>query len=86
MGNSYRSCPFLKQTEKIEFYGVEQVMNKTEIYQFLTEQHIPYEVTEHKAVFNMEERDSIVLPYPEWEAKSLGVTLCVIAALVLHFV
>lgn len=63
----------MKQKEKIEFYGVEQVMNKTEIYQFLTEQHIPYEVTEHKAVFNMEELDSIVLPYPEWEAKNLFV-------------
>ena len=48
-------------------------MNKEETYQFLTGQHISYEVTEHKAVFNMEELDSIVLPYPEWDAKNLFV-------------
>ena len=48
-------------------------MNKAETYRFLTEQRIPYEVTEHKAVFNMEELDSIVLPYPEWDAKNLFV-------------
>ena len=48
-------------------------MNKAEIYRFLTEQHISYEVTEHKAVFNMEELDSIALPYPEWAAKNLFV-------------
>ena len=48
-------------------------MNKAETYRFLTEQHISYEVTEHKAVFNMEELDSIALPYPEWDAKNLFV-------------
>ena len=48
-------------------------MNKAETYRFLNEHHIPYEVTEHKAVFNMEELDSIVLPYPEWDAKNLFV-------------
>ena len=48
-------------------------MNKAETYQFLTEQHVPYEVTEHKAVFNMEELESITLPYPEWNAKNLFV-------------
>lgn len=46
-------------------------MDKLEVYQFLTEQHIPYEVTEHKAVFNMEELSTLALPYPEWDAKNL---------------
>lgn len=32
-----------------------------------------YEVTEHKAVFNMEELASVELPYPEWDAKNLSV-------------
>ena len=48
-------------------------MNKTEIYQYLTERNIQYEVTEHKAVFNMEELNSVELPYPEWDAKNLFV-------------
>ena len=48
-------------------------MNKEETYQSLTEQNIPYEKTEHKAVFNMAELDSIELPYPEWDAKNLFV-------------
>lgn len=48
-------------------------MNKTEVYQYLSERKIAYEVTEHKAVFNMEELDSVQLPYPEWDAKNLFV-------------
>ena len=32
-----------------------------------------YEVTEHKAVFNMEELDCVELPYPGWDAKNLFV-------------
>lgn len=46
-------------------------MNKEEIYQYLTEQNIPYEAIEHKAVFNMEEVNELNLPYPEWDAKNL---------------
>lgn len=48
-------------------------MDKTEIYHYLKEQKIEHEITEHKAVFNMEEMDSIELPYPEWNAKNLFV-------------
>lgn len=48
-------------------------MNKEETYQYLIEQNIPYEKTEHKAVFNMDELDSVELPYPEWNAKNLFV-------------
>ena len=48
-------------------------MNKEETYQYLTAQGIPYEITEHQAVFNMEELKSVELPYPEWDAKNLFV-------------
>ena len=48
-------------------------MNKKEIYQCLKENNISYEVTEHKAVYNMEDLDSVELPYPEWDAKNLFV-------------
>lgn len=48
-------------------------MDKTEIYHYLKEQKIKHEITEHKAVFNMDEMDSIELPYPEWNAKNLFV-------------
>lgn len=48
-------------------------MDKAETYQYLTEQGISYEVTEHKAVYNMEELTSVELPYPEWDAKNLFV-------------
>ena len=43
-------------------------MGKEEIYAYLTAKGISYEVTEHEAVFNMEELRNIALPYPEWDA------------------
>ncbi len=48
-------------------------MNKAETYQYLTRHNIPYEITEHKAVFNMEELKEVELPYPEWDGKNLFV-------------
>lgn len=48
-------------------------MNKKETYQYLRDQKISYEITEHPAVFNMEELDAVELPYPEWDAKNLFV-------------
>ena len=48
-------------------------MDKAGVYQYLTEQNIPFEVTEHKAVFNMEELGAVALPCPEWDAKNLFV-------------
>lgn len=48
-------------------------MNKAETYQYLKEHNVNYQVTEHKAVFNMEELDAVSLPYPEWDAKNLFV-------------
>ena len=48
-------------------------MTKEETYQYLREHHIEFEVTEHGAVFNMEELKSVELPYPEADAKNLFV-------------
>lgn len=48
-------------------------MNKTEIYQYLAENNIWHEITQHEAVYNMEELKAVELPYPEWDAKNLFV-------------
>lgn len=48
-------------------------MNKQEIYALLDTLEIRYEVTEHKAVYNMAEAAEIELPYPEADAKNLFV-------------
>lgn len=48
-------------------------MTKSEIYEYLTGRNIPFEITEHPAVFSMGELSDVVLPYPEWDAKNLFV-------------
>lgn len=48
-------------------------MNKEETCQYLSRHGIQYEITEHMAVFNMEEVKAIELPYPEFNAKNLFV-------------
>lgn len=48
-------------------------MNKQEIYDFVKSKNIWYEVTEHQAVFNMDELSKIEMPYPEYDAKNLFV-------------
>lgn len=48
-------------------------MNKKETHQFLNDHGVDYEITEDKAVFNMEELNAIELPYPDWDAKNLFV-------------
>lgn len=48
-------------------------MNKKEIYALLKSRDIWHEITEHQAVFTMEEAAKINLPYPDAEAKSLFV-------------
>lgn len=48
-------------------------MNKQEIYTHLTAMNIPFEVTEHQAVFTMEELAQVPLAHPEAEAKNLFV-------------
>ncbi len=48
-------------------------MNKEEIYAFLKKNNVWFDITEHKAVYNMEEMKEIPLPYPEADAKNLFV-------------
>lgn len=46
-------------------------MNRNEILAMFEEKGIAYEITEHPAVFNMEEMSCVQLPYPEADAKNL---------------
>ena len=48
-------------------------MNKKEIYDFLNSNKIEYEVTEHPALFSMDDVCDVELPYPEADAKNLFV-------------
>lgn len=48
-------------------------MNKQEIYNYLNAENIKFEITEHKAVYNMEELAEVKLPHPEADAKNLFV-------------
>ena len=48
-------------------------MDKQEIYNYLKEKNISYEITNHKAVYNMEEASKINIPYPNQDAKNLFV-------------
>lgn len=48
-------------------------MDKQEIYKYLKEENISYEITNHKAVYNMEEASKIDIPYPNQDAKNLFV-------------
>ena len=48
-------------------------MTKQETLDYLTGRGVPVEVTEHGAVFNMEELDAVPLPYPDRDAKNLFV-------------
>lgn len=48
-------------------------MTKQETYDFLNAKNIEYEITEHKAVFSMDESCDVVLPHPECNAKNLFV-------------
>ena len=48
-------------------------MNKQQIYDYLQENSIWHEITEHKAVYNMAELAEGPCPYPEADAKNLFV-------------
>lgn len=50
-----------------------RTMKKQEVYEYLKNRSIWYEITEHKAVCNMEELSEVELPYPEADAKNLFV-------------
>lgn len=48
-------------------------MKKDDIYNLLKEKDLWHEITEHQAVYNMEELNEVDLPYPEADAKNLFV-------------
>lgn len=48
-------------------------MNQQEVYARLREKGLWHEITEHPAVYNMEELAAVELPYPEADAKNLFV-------------
>lgn len=48
-------------------------MNKQDVYAFLDNAGIWHEITEHAAVFTMDELTDVVLPYPDADAKNLFV-------------
>ena len=48
-------------------------MNKEEICELIKEKGYWHEITEHKAVFTMDEVNDIYVPYPEYDAKNLFV-------------
>ena len=48
-------------------------MTKQQIYDFLKSEGLDFEVTEHEAVFSMDELTDMPLPYPDRDAKNLFV-------------
>lgn len=48
-------------------------MNKEQIYRYLKQKNIWYEITKHKAIYNMKDLQDVDLPYPEGDAKNLFV-------------
>ena len=48
-------------------------MNKKQIYEYIKNKQIWYEITEHKAVYSMSEISEVEIPYPESDAKNLFV-------------
>lgn len=48
-------------------------MDKKQTYDYLTKHKINYKITEHEAVFNMDELGRVDVPYPGRDAKNLFV-------------
>ena len=48
-------------------------MDKHEVYEYLDSRGVEYEISEHKAVYNMAELATVELPYPDDDAKNLFV-------------
>ena len=46
-------------------------MNKQEVYSYIKNRNIFYEITEHEPIFNMEDAAKLVVPYPDSEAKNI---------------
>lgn len=47
------------------------MLNKQEVFDFLKDSGICYEITEHEAVYKMEELTKLAIPYPGADAKNL---------------
>ena len=55
-------------------YGIVGViMNKQDIYKYLNDKKVWYEITEHMAVYNMNDLSKVDFPYKEGDAKNLFV-------------
>ncbi len=52
---------------------MKKAVNKEDIVRMLGSENIGYEITEHEAVFNMDELSEINMPYPGDDAKNLFV-------------
>lgn len=50
-----------------------KAMNKQEIYDYLKKCGVEFEITEHPAVWNMEDVARLAMPHPEADAKNLFV-------------
>ena len=48
-------------------------MNKQDIYDYLKQQNVSFEITEHPAVWNMEDVAQLEMPHPEADANNLFV-------------
>lgn len=48
-------------------------MDKQQTYDYLDAHGVSYEATEHAAVYNMAELETVELPYPDRDAKDLFV-------------
>ena len=48
-------------------------MDKQAVYEYLDSRGVEYEISEHKAVYNMAELATVELPYPGDDAKNLFV-------------
>ena len=48
-------------------------MNKKQIYEYIKNKQIWYEITKNKAVYSMSEISEVEIPYPEADAKNLFV-------------
>ena len=69
----FRSVNSRLSGRKIGIFERDRLMNKQQIYDYLNQENVWYEITEHEAVYNMAELSNIEIPYPEYDAKNLFV-------------
>ena len=71
--HSYNLNIDIKEEEKKTIITFTTELLTDEIYEFLNNKNIEYELQEHEAVYNMEELSKIDLLYPESDAKNIFV-------------